>query len=683
MTGQPFCIFVRKIYTDIRFLEKRIDSNGILLYNEEENSPKIERISPMFKISAPIMNSSVTPDTRKEYLKQIRRARIERIFLVTCDFGCSPEQETALADALRENIAFFRQNGIEAAIWVGNTIGHGSPLAGVNACEGLPPYSPLVNLAGEVVPGTRCPLDPGFRKALGKHIAALAKTGADLILLDDDFRLSQHGKELCCACDRHMNAIRKYCEETITREELRDVAFHEKSNKYRRAWLRSQRDSLYELATALRNAVDAVDPSVTLACCTSHAVWDIDGTSPLELAKILAGRNQPLIRIPGAPYWATHAGYSLPMVFETARLFSAYSRDGGAERMAEGDVYPRPRYFTPSSHLELFDAVLRADGNCSGILKYLFDYVSECNYETGYLDRHCRMLPVNEEIEALFAGKQCCGVAVPQRPHLSADADLSIGIANQISPAPLAGQFLALNSIPTVYTNTGICTALFGEEARHAASGTWKKGAVLDAISAVILTERGVDVGLKRISGFRKGNISRLSDAGSGASATVWKGDCRLLYAERKEETIPLENAIFNNETVPFAYRYENGDGQRFLVYLFDSAALPKDPNLLRGYLGQEILTAHLEWIARQKLPATSKDNPDLYLMCAQSGENRSLAVGLFNCYADSILTPTVRLDRTYQSIRFVNCSGTLHGDTVSLDRPLSAFEYCAFEVSR
>jgi hypothetical protein len=59
------------------------------------------------------------------------------------------------------------------------------------------------------------------------------------------------------------------------------------------------------------------------------------------------------------------------------------------------------------------------------------------------------------------------------------------------------------------------------------------------------------------------------------------------------------------------------------------------------------------------------------------------MAVGLFNCFADSVLEPTVKLDGEYQSIRFVGCSGRLEGDTVYLDAPLPAFEFAAFEVGK
>ena len=51
-------------------------------------------------------------------------------------------------------------------------------------------------------------------------------------------------------------------------------------------------------------------------------------------------------------------------------------------------------------------------------------------------------------------------------------------------------------SIPTSYT-CGSCAAVFGENARSCEMSVIKKGAMLDAISAKILSDRGVDVGIR------------------------------------------------------------------------------------------------------------------------------------------------------------------------------------------
>ena len=57
------------------------------------------------------------------------------------------------------------------------------------------------------------------------------------------------------------------------------------------------------------------------------------------------------------------------------------------------------------------------------------------------------------------------------------------------------------------------------------------------------------------------------------------------------------------------------------------------------------------------------------------------MAVGMFNCFADAVLDPVIRLDRPYRSVKFVGCSGRLERDCVYLDAPIAAFDFVAFEV--
>ena len=77
----------------------------------------------MYRYSAPIYNSHITPENREKYLATFRAAKIERVFLIAkYNFETSEIFDLPL---LRENIAWLRENGISPAIWAGETIGHG------------------------------------------------------------------------------------------------------------------------------------------------------------------------------------------------------------------------------------------------------------------------------------------------------------------------------------------------------------------------------------------------------------------------------------------------------------------------------------------------------------------------------------------------------------------------------
>ena len=635
----------------------------------------------MYKITVPLMLETVNDTTKHEFLEQLKKAKADRITLSVNFVGASEVHTQNLCDKLASVIGFFGENGIDTGVWISHSIGMGLDLAlpGLTNPNGRE-YARLVDLSGVEHGGTRCPTDALFRADFAHFVAMIAKTGAKFILLDDDFRFSLRGKELMCACDAHMARICELCGETLDRQTLKEKAFTGKPNKYRSAWLRAQGDSLREFAREIRAAVDEVDPSVCLALCASHSVDDIDGTSAAELTKILAGSCEPQMRIHGAPYWEIHWPKPLPAVFEYVRCFSRMAKAEGVDLlMAEGDCYPRPRFNTPSSHLELFDALNRADGTCGGILKYMMDYNATPSYETGYVRRHIHNFTRMEELEAMFAGKRDCGVEVPLEPHMIENADLDVSVLSDQYPYPSAASLLAMASIPTSCDGDGICQAIFGENARYASDAALEKGALIDGVAAVILMQKGVDVGLSGSYCFEEGRPSYgVSPDGKDRSWIISRGT-RFLSAEIHPSAEVVMYADDGGKLRPLIYRYENENGQRFLVYMTDPMAKLYNHEICKGYLMQKALKEGVEWIAGKRLPAVCLGNPSLYLLCKR--DECKMAVGLFNCFADSVLEPTVKLDGEYRKVRFVGCNGRLEGDTVYLDAPLSAFDFAAFEV--
>ena len=124
----------------------------------------------MYKISAPIMASTVTRENRGRYSELCRDAGISRVFL------CTNSPIFPLHPLLEENIAYFKSEGFEVGIWT-DTIGHGSVLTHIEDTSDTSKYQQIVNLLGIAVPYTNCPSDPQFRAFIAKHIAKLAKMG--------------------------------------------------------------------------------------------------------------------------------------------------------------------------------------------------------------------------------------------------------------------------------------------------------------------------------------------------------------------------------------------------------------------------------------------------------------------------------------------------------------------------
>ncbi len=634
----------------------------------------------MYKISVPLVRYYERHD---EILTELEKLGAERVFLCPSrGIGITEEEKKAELLRLSENIAFFESKGYEVGVWI-STIGHGGELLGVIEGGDKPPFTNLVGLRGKVNTDSFCPLDPEFVKHECEWIKSLAKAGAKMIMLDDDYRLATRSDN-GCLCKYHIKEYEKRLGEYVAPEEVMHKAFTGGKNKYRDAYLDMMGDTLRSFSKALRNAVDEVDENIRMGACSCISVWDGDGIDSVEIAKILAGKTKPFIRLIGAAYWPVFWGRpcnKLGYVIELERMQKKWCEESGIEIFGEGDVYPRPRHFVPSAYLEGMDTALRADGEFDGILKYAIDYSSSPIYETGYTDRAKRNIPLYKEIQKHFSDKKCVGVGVSACMKKLADkvfTDPDKELCGTYDDGFFQSEQMILsdNSIPMTYDTDGV-TALFGENARQIKEFPDK--ALIDIKAALILKERGIDTGVvdakipeKRI------NYEVFPDYNEATVNT----DMRGIYDVRVSDSAKVLSSfryVANDETIPAVFNYENADGKRFTVLCFDAEAAKKNERLSRNYCRQRQLVSAFEWLSGKPLPAVCTGNPDLYLMCKE-GES-SLAVGMWNFFFDSVLTPEIKLHKKYSRIEFINCDGTLCGDTVKLSGDIGAYSFAGFEV--
>ena len=631
----------------------------------------------MYKTSVPLMRFF---ERQEDNIREARRLGASRVFLcVGRGLGDEAANRAELA-RLAENIPFYEAAGFEVGVWC-STIGHGGPLAG--DCGGLPQggTNNIIGLKGVSTDDSFCPLDPAFSDAICSRVRGIAKAGAKMIMLDDDFRLSTRS-DCGCTCERHLTEYRRRLGENIAREEILTKAFSGGANRYRDVWYDLMGDTLRVFARQLRTAVDSVDPSIRLGACACISVWDADGVDSIEIARILAGNTKPFMRFIGAPYWPTTWGppcQHLQYVAELERMQRHWCEGTGIEIFGEGDVYPRPRHFVPAAYLEAFDTILRADGGFDGILKYGVDYRLSPRYETGYADRAERSGPLYTEIEKHFVGKTTIGVGVACtmkkiRGRVFSDPEKEIG-ANYddgfFQPEQL---LLTDNSIPMTYGAAPV-TAAFGENAKYLQVQPY--GLLLDAAAALILEKRGVDTGLASAAPYAPAAI--FGEYFFEENETVYLADAvGLMKLTPKPGAIPLSE--FRGEAdAPSALCYENAQGMRFCILGFDAERAKKNARLFRNYCRQNQLLSSLAWLGRAPLPAVCAKNPDLYLLCKRGGG--SMAVGLWNLFPDAVLSPVITLDKSYGRVEFINCTGTLNGNRVCLSADIPAYSFAGFEV--
>jgi len=626
----------------------------------------------MYKISVPIVIRRY-PEVKKEaWLAELQRAKADRVFLAGCRSVDSAETKTRYIQSLKVLIPYFENAGLEVGVWTSG-LGHGA-----SGYEHLS-YTRIRSVSGDSCSDSMCPLDVAFRAEFCEWLRDIALAGAKLIMLDDDYRLSFRPGGMGCFCDLHMAEFAKLTGRTLSRTEIIQKVFSGEPSSDRDAWLRISGDSLRNMATQLRAAVDTVSSRIRLGHCAVLSTWDLDGVDSIELAKLFAGTTRPFLRLIGAPYWAVNRnwGCRLGSIIEMERMQRKWLENEDIEIFSEGDVYPRPRFNIPAAYLEGFDMALRADGGLEGILKYMIDYACSPLYETGYIDRHVCHMALYREIETHFSSKPAVGVRVFEVMHKLQAAVLpdtfpgSSYIQETFISASI--RFLCDNSVPMQYDTPDV-TIVFGENARHATEETLQYGAILDAPAADILTQRGFDVGLRRLLGQAK-----VDDE----------------YYPKQDETVPVGRMFYNLEIdtqamlvthlkgkdiLGGAYEYENKKGCRFLVYPFDAYEVRHSDRVFRCYCRMRQLADSIEYIRRKPMAAVCLNNPDLYILCKK--DDFFLSIGLWNFFADEIFSPRITLADEYNDVHFINCTGELCGKEVVIS-DLAPFAFAAIVLKK
>lgn len=625
-----------------------------------------------YDISTPVITSLFKRYGKEVMLKEIQRLGAKRVFLTRSIYHLNKESFEKEIEDIRDVCAFLKEHGYEVGLWGWSFM--------VNNLKDE--FQHICNFDGAVDKVSACPLDPKFREFAGKYAAELAKTGVDILLYDDDYRLAHWKSSMACGCDVHMNRIHEMVGEDISAVDFKKKMLSGGKNKYRDAYIAANREALTGFAAHIRKCVDEVNPNVRIGVC-SCMNWDFDGTDPAEISRIMAGNTKPFLRLIGATYWPTQPKWSifnrLGTVIELERMELNWCREHDIEIIAEGDTYPRPRFAVPASYLELFDIAMMADGGTNGILNYALDYAADPSYETAYVDTVCRNRELYGEIRKVFAPKTACGMRIVEKQKRFADMEIpedqsgsEIVLDTFFSPAAKMTTSLG---IPSTYASSDECSIIFGENARGISTDLLNNGAILDITAARILQEAGVDTGIVSVGKKVRPSLERFLDGDVDVLAR-YAGFVTELAENAKPESYFVYSDNGKSKRAPASYLYENANGQKFLVFTFDM--YHNDESCYRTYTRGTQLIKACEKLSGKPLPASVEKCPDMYMMCKR--DDGKLAVGLWNIFSDKVREPVVTLEKAYKDIHFVKGSGRLEGNKVYLDE-IPAFEFVGFEV--
>ncbi|MCQ2462808.1 MAG: hypothetical protein MJ177_05315 [Clostridia bacterium] len=626
-------------------------------------------MSTEYKLSVPVMNLNFfNYMSREKTVELFKKMGVKRVFIASESESIYGSKKEAELHALRENAAYLHSHGFEVGAWF---------WAFMDRSE---EYVRMTSPGGEKSREMVCATDESYCEKMFSFIRDCGQTGIDMIMFDDDFRYGFHDIGFGCLCENHLARIRAVLGENVSREQVREGIMTGGKNKYRDAFIKVNGEVFEEFALRCRQELDKVNSSVRMGFCSCITSWDIDGTTPDRISTLLAGNTKPFYRLIGAPYWAALSawGHRLSYVIEQERLEISRRKNEDIEIFSEGDTYPRPRFRVPAAYLEGFDTALRASGGTDGILKYMLDYCSDYDYETGYTDAHIRNMPVYEEIDRLFGDKEPVGVRVFDNAEKFSTIDMKLyekdPISVQNSAFSASARFLASNSVSSVHTGNAYAGIAFGEDARILTERDINSGLILDFTAAKILFENGIDTGF----------ISENGTAETGGTEYFTSGEkignpgyARLHRLTLNEKAQVGSYTMQKNEKIPVFYTYENENGQRIGVYTFDGYVTGDE--IFRNYCRQKQVISALQWLSGKRLPAMCTGHPDLYILTKQ--KDKKITVGLWNFCPDKIYNACVEFAENIKAFSVYGADGTAKENTVTLSS-IDAFGFAAVEVT-
>ena len=607
----------------------------------------------MYKLSVPFMLKQIDRYGEKVFIEKLKEMGADIVFLALDSYETDGEKREKVFAALKKEVPVFKAMGFTVGVWVWAFMVRGDKK-----------YTHITSPNGGVSRDEVCPSDEDFCAFSGEYLKRIAESHPDIILFDDDFRYGFLDCGLGCACKNHRKFMSEILGENVSKKELGKLVFGGKGNKYRSAFLRANGHYFKEFAKNSRKAVDSVDENIRLGLCSCMSTWDFDGVSAAELARILAGKTKPFLRLIGAPYWAEGRswGNRLQDVIELERMESSWCGDD-IEIFAEGDAYPRPRYTCSSNELEAFDMAIRASGATNGIHKYPVDYSADPDYENGYVLKDLKNTEIYKQISEIFDNKTPVGVRVYEKMNKFENMSVPVyyegsdGVQNMFfSPA---AKLLAAQTIPSVYKGLGTAGVAFGENAKYLDVGALGNGLILDITAAEILEEQGVDVGLKNVGKY----LVAQEEYFPSKKRFIGLFGCNFKEIRVKDNVMIQSSFISDGKEYVGSYTYENKEGQKFLVFAFDGYRV-NDHAIKQYARGEQIENFVLS--LGKRLPASMHGNPDCYMLCKKSGNETAVWIG--NYFKDECLNSTVVLDGEFDEVKFINCKGRLSGNTVIID---------------
>ncbi len=474
--------------------------------------------------------------------------------------GDPPEDKARiLGDRFTAFRKVFKGDAAHLGILAQATIGHGW------APDEPSKYQKIIHPNG--TPAYQmCPLDLEFQDYLRSMFQHLALLRPAFFMVDDDFRLltGRNG----CFCPLHLAQIGSRLGRVFTRADLLDLLRRDSTAAH--AYDTLLLDSLMGLAGIIRDAIDAVDPSIPGSFCACYG--DIRHAGPL--ARRLAGANSPqIVRINNARYLTSEMRTFPTRMYHGAAQIAGL--DSGITILAETDPCPHNRYSTGAHlmHAHYTGSILEG---CHGAKHWLtrmdfFQPASGAAYRAILRQYHGFYETLFEAVQK-SAPSDYVAAALPSAPVFNPAPDHGDSGGSSKTWSAVMGvlglpcNYARMPNLPAMMTGEDV--ELFTDEDLQT---LLKNGLLLDGSAAEVLGRRG----LADAIGVRAESWTGLAVSAERWGKVILQGDLRYTRLEPLSTRTRIHSTLLHRksgvsqaftELGPAVTLFENTAGGRVAI---------------------------------------------------------------------------------------------------------------------
>lgn len=356
-----------------------------MIHKWELSQNKATYILRYFLPRPPYVSKETTLQRLEELISFCRRTHVEAVqFYVNlrddwCYMPDRPEHAVKWAEEMKSFVPEIRKAGISYQLNFQNLLG--AHTGGTDLREDYP-WEYLVDHRGNVCQGCACPIGARFREIMGRQLRVWADTRPDVIWIDDDFRmhnhgLSQGGLDWYCYCPEHLELFSKRFGRTFTREELiKCITKSGEPSRERIAWLDFLNETMVDTASWICEQVHEISPFTRMAQMISLPdIHSVEGRNWGDFLSRLSDKEYlPITRPHFGPYTETSPGsfISSYTILDQTLVTMKMQYPGGTDACPELENTRFTRW-AKSTAATRYQLILGQLLGCRGITLSLYD----------------------------------------------------------------------------------------------------------------------------------------------------------------------------------------------------------------------------------------------------------------------------------------------------------------------